>query len=171
VGVPVGVVVAVFVGVLVEVLVGVCVKVAVGITLKKTSSYPPASGVTKSAAEENTIYCPSSEMLGLKLPEVPSAPSDAVLISRITPVSRSFTKISGRSFSSFGTRLVASDLNTTNLPSGVTEGSKLAPSANTPRFDVLTMRACPVVRSLRKISARLLVSPTTRFDASDSNTT
>lgn len=110
-------------------------------------------------------------MLGLKLPEVPRAPSDAVLTRRMTPVSRSFTKISGRSFSSFGTRFVASDLNTTKRPSGVTEGSKLAPSAIAPRLEVLTIRVCPVVRSLIKISAKSLVSPATRFDASDSNTT
>lgn len=48
--------------------------------------------------------------------------------------------------------MLASERNTTNRPSEVTEAAKLGPLLCVPKLEVLTIWIVPVVRSLRKIS-------------------
>ena len=70
-----------------------------------------------------------------------------------------------------GTRLLASDVNTTNRPLSETEGEKELPVAPVPVAETETRVVVLVDKSRTKMSLLLLVSPGTRLVASDVNTT
>src|SRR5438067_7265110 len=90
---------------------------------------------------------------------------------RVSPVFRSRTKTSISLLVSPGTRLGASDSKTTNRPSPLMAGQRLAPLACAPPAPTLTRSVVPLCRLRMKMSEALLVSPGTRLDESEAKAT
>ena len=90
---------------------------------------------------------------------------------RVSFFSRSRTKTSISPLVSPGTRLLASDSNTTKRPSPLMAGKRLAPLACPPSLATLTRSVAPLLRLRTKMSLAELVSPGTRFDESDAKAT
>src|SRR4051794_16778490 len=74
-------------------------------------------------------------------------------------------------FVSRATRLDAFDAKLTNAPPALIAGAPEAPSPGPPPRAALTSDVVPVWRSHTNTSGAPLVSPATRLDAADSNTT
>jgi hypothetical protein len=77
------------------------------------------------ARERKAIRLPSALIAGGQAAElllVPCSPNEEMLTSVVSPVSRSWTKMSVASFSSPSTRLLASDANATYRPSPLIAG-------------------------------------------------
>ncbi len=82
------------------------------------------------------------------------------------------TKTSHVPLTSPGTRFVANDSNTTKRPFGVMPRALwLGPLPWPPPEETLTRIVFPVPRSRSKMSVTVFVSPCTRSEAFDSNTT
>ena len=70
-----------------------------------------------------------------------------------------------------GTKFEASELNTTRRPSEDNPSNRLRPLPSAPLVRTLTLRVAPAWRSWTKLSPSALVSPATRFVASELNAT
>src|SRR6266508_4023272 len=104
---------------------------------------------TRSLARDwNTTYRPSDEIVGKSLAPLASRPAESTLSRSVVPVSMSWTKTSHAWFMSFGTRVVAPELNVTYRPSAESrEKSPLTLSPCTPLEDTLTRVVEPVCMS------------------------
>jgi hypothetical protein len=102
-------------------------------------------------------------------------PSLATLTRVVTPVRRSWTKMSSPPLVSSGTRFVAWDMKATTRPSALIAGlmlpRKVASAAWLPSLATLTRVVTPVRRSWTKMSSAILVSPATRLKAPDCSAT
>src|SRR5581483_896935 len=144
-------------------------------TLKrKTLVRPlPLCGVAgaKSPAESHATHCPLGLMAGC-WEGSGDCPAPGFSDSRrVWLLSRSRTKTSISLLVSPGTRLEASDSKTTNRPSALMAGQRLAPLACAPPSPTDTRSVVPLCRLRMKLSGALLVSPGTRFDESEEKAT
>ncbi|MEV6493030.1 hypothetical protein AB0M20_31065, partial [Actinoplanes sp. NPDC051633] len=101
---------------------------------------------------------------------MPCTPRLDKLTRLVTPVRKSRTKASPPLVSP-GTRFEAYDWNATCRPSGLIEVTKLSPLACAPVLDTVIRLVVPARRSRTNASGHALVSPGTRFDASEVNAT
>jgi hypothetical protein len=135
---------------------------------RKTSRAKFVSPVTRLVASETKVTKrPSALSAGAELLPFPSAPPVATLTRVVARLCRSWTKTSLALFASPGTRFDASEWNATMRPSRLTAGAKLWPFACVPPLSTLTRTVVPAWRSRAKTSLALLVSPATRFVASE----
>src|SRR5213076_1873264 len=96
-------------------------------------------------------------------------PLAATLALKVLPDARSRTKTSDTRLVSFGTRLLAVESKATNRPCPSMVGYALSRFAWSPAVDTLTRSVRPDAELWTKTSAFLLVSPWTRFVATESN--
>jgi hypothetical protein len=129
-------------------------------------------GTRLEASEANATKPPSP--LSAAVPRLlasPWVPSAATLIRVVSPVTRSWTKMSVLPLVSPGTRLVADDAKATKRPSPLTAGPVLLPFACLPLLLTLTRWVLPLARSRTTTSTAPLLSPPTRLVAAESNAT
>ncbi len=121
--------------------------------------------------DANATKRPSDEMAGDELAPPKHCEPPLVTLARVVwPAVRSRTKMSKLPFVSSGTS-AASDVNATNRPSPLMADSMLIPLACAPPAATLTREVCLAPRSRTKMSVAPLVSPATRFAASEAKVT
>lgn len=123
------------------------------------------------AWEVNATQRPSWLMIGEKLAPFAGAPPSPELTRVVRRVTRSRRNTSKVWSVSAGTRLAAVESNATNRPSPLTEGRVLSPFPCSPALLRLTRSVRSAARSRTNTSSARLVSPATRFVATESNAT
>ena len=137
-----------------------------------TSARPLVSPGTRfDAYEVNAIWVPSGDHCGESEPLLACVPAASVETRCTAPEASVFTNRSLVSLVSPGTIFDAKDPNTIRVPSGDHRGPHVASSlACAPAASVETRWIAPVASVFTNTSSAALVSPGTRFDASEVNT-